>query len=39
MVEENAISVNGDKVKEWVKKGAKLTDTAAALVKKAGIEM
>ena len=28
-----------EKVTEWIKKGAKPTDTAAALIKKAGVEI
>lgn len=37
MIKENQINLNADKVKEWIKKGAKPTETAAALIKKAEI--
>jgi len=39
MVEPAEIKIDGDKVKEWIKKGAKPTDTALALIKKAGVEL
>ena len=39
MVEPVEIKIDGDKVKEWIKKGAKPTDTALALIKKAGVEL
>ena len=34
MVEPAEIKIDGEKVKEWIKKGAKPTDTALALIKK-----
>lgn len=39
MVEPAEIKVDTEKVAEWMKKGAKPTDTAAALIKKAGLEI
>ncbi len=39
MVEPALIEVDKEKVTEWMKKGAKPTDTAKALIKKAGIEI
>lgn len=39
MVEPAELKVDSEKVTEWIKKGAKPTDTAAALIKKAGIEI
>lgn len=39
MVEPVEIKIDGEKVKEWIKKGAKPTDTALALIKKAGVEL
>lgn len=39
MVEPADIKIDGEKVQEWVKKGAKPTDTVAALIKKAGVEL
>jgi len=39
MVEPAEIKIDGEKVKEWIKKGAKPTDTALALIKKAGVEL
>lgn len=39
MVEPAEIKIDGEKVKDWMKKGAKPTDTALALIKKAGIEL
>ncbi len=39
MVEPAQIIVDKDKVTEWIKKGAKPTDTARALIKKAGVEI
>lgn len=39
MVEPAEIKVDTEKVAEWIKKGAKPTDTAAALIKKAGLEI
>lgn len=37
MVQENQIKLNIEKVNEWIKKGAKPTDTVKALIKKAEI--
>lgn len=39
MVEPAEIKVDTEKVAEWIKKGAKPTDTAKALIKKAGLEV
>lgn len=39
MVEPNELKVDNDKVVNWIKKGAKPTDTVAALIKKAGVEI
>jgi small subunit ribosomal protein S16 len=39
MVEPAELNVDTEKVTEWIKKGAKPTDTAAALIKKAGVEI
>ena len=39
MVEPAELKVDSEKVTEWIKKGAKPTDTAAALIKKAGVEI
>ncbi len=39
MVEPAEIKIDGDKVVEWIKKGAKPTDTALALIKKAGVQL
>ena len=39
MVEPAEIKLDAEKVKDWVKKGAKPTDTAKALIAKAGIEI
>ena len=39
MVEPAVLEVNTAKVEEWMKKGAKPTDTARALIKKAGLEI
>ena len=39
MVEPAELKVDTEKVTEWIKKGAKPTDTAAALIKKAGVEI
>lgn len=33
------IEVNKEKIKEWLRKGAQLTDTVAGLLKKAGISI
>ena len=39
MTEPKALNLDADKIKEWVKKGAKPTDTAKALIEKAGIDL
>ena len=39
MIEPAELKVDTEKVTEWIKKGAKPTDTAAALIKKAGVEI
>ena len=39
MTEPKALNLDADKIKEWVKKGAKPTDTAKALIAKAGIDL
>lgn len=39
MVEPALIQVDNEKVLEWIKKGAKPTETAKALIKKAGVEV
>ena len=39
MVEPAELKIDGEKVVEWIKKGAKPTDTALALIKKAGVEL
>ena len=39
MVEPAEIKIDGEKVKELIRKGAKPTDTALALIKKAGVEL
>ncbi len=39
MTEPVTLNVDKDKVLDWIKKGAKPTDTAMALIKKAGIEI
>jgi small subunit ribosomal protein S16 len=39
MVEPIELNVDKDKVLDWIKKGAKPTDTAKALIKKAGVEI
>ena len=39
MVEPAEIKIDNEKVVEWIKKGAKPTDTALALIKKAGVEL
>lgn len=39
MVEPAELKVDAEKVVEWIKNGAKPTDTAAALIKKAGVEI
>ena len=39
MVDPAEIKIDLEKVESWIKKGAKPTDTTAALIKKAGLEM
>lgn len=39
MVEPAEIKIDVEKVQEWIKKGAKPTDTALAIIKKAGVEV
>ncbi|MBQ8042778.1 MAG: 30S ribosomal protein S16 [Clostridia bacterium] len=39
MTEPKQINLDADKIKEWIKKGAKPTDTAKALIEKAGINL
>jgi len=39
MVEPAEIKIDAEKVQEWIKKGAKPTDTALAIIKKAGVEV
>ncbi len=39
MVEPVELKIDNEKVLDWIKKGAKPTDTALALIKKAGIEI
>lgn len=39
MTEPAELKIDTEKVAEWIKKGAKPTDTAAALIKKAGVEI
>ena len=39
MVEPADLKIDTDKVAEWIKKGAKPTTTALALIKKAGMEL
>lgn len=39
MVEPAEIKMDAEKVQEWIKKGAKPTETALAIIKKAGIEV
>lgn len=39
MVEPVELNVDKEKVLDWMKKGAKPTDTALALIKKAGVEI
>lgn len=39
MTEPATLNIDKDKVLDWIKKGAKPTDTAMALIKKAGIEI
>ena len=39
MTEPAELKVDTEKVAEWIKKGAKPTDPAMALIKKAGLEI
>lgn len=39
MVEPAEIKIDAEKVQEWIKKGAKPTETALAVIKKAGVEV
>ena len=39
MVEPVELKIDAQKVQDWIKKGAKPTDTALALIKKAGVEL
>lgn len=39
MTEPAVLDIDKEKVLDWIKKGAKPTDTACALIKKAGIEI
>lgn len=39
MVEPKQINLDAEKIKEWIRKGAKPTDTAKALIAKAGIDL
>ena len=39
MTDPKQIDIDAEKVKSWIKKGAKPTDTAAALIAKAGIDL
>lgn len=39
MVEPKEIKIDEAKVKEWISKGAKPTDTAKSLIEKAGIKL
>mgnify|MGYP003291600041 FL=1 len=39
MTEPKQINLDADKIKEWIRKGAKPTDTAKALIAKAGIDL
>lgn len=39
MVEPAEIKIDGKKVQDWIKKGAKPTDIVASLIKKAGVEL
>ena len=39
MVEPAEIKIDAEKVQEWIKKGAKPTDTALAIIKRAGVEV
>ena len=37
LTEDNAITVDAQKVQEWIKNGAQPTDTVRGLLKKAGV--
>ena len=37
MVEPSSMTIDGDKVKEWIKNGAQPTETVKVLLKKEGI--
>ena len=39
MISEDQLNLDKEKVADWIKKGAKPTDTVAALIKKAGVEL
>ncbi len=39
MTEPSQLNIDSEKVLEWIKKGAKPTDTALSLIKRAGIEI
>ena len=39
MTEPKQINLDAEKIKEWIAKGAKPTDTAKALIAKAGINL
>ena len=39
MTEPKQINLDADKIKEWIRKGAKPTDTAKAIIAKAGIDI
>ena len=39
MVEPKQINLDAEKIKEWIRKGAKPTDTVKALIAKAGIDL
>ena len=39
MTENKELNLDADKIKEWIKKGAKPTDTAKSLIEKAGIDL
>ncbi len=39
MTEPKQINLDTEKIKEWIRKGAKPTDTAKALIAQAGIDL
>ena len=39
MTADKELNLDVQKIKEWIKKGAKPTDTAKALIEKAGIDI